>query len=102
MELLRPEIRAQLFCPERPIFGKENDAPSSYVDPAGECVNTLMADGCDIQGTVKNSILFRGVQVEPGAHVEGCILDKQVTVRDGSTLCAPASYPMVVAKGTTV
>ena len=119
MELLQPELRRQLFCPERPIFGKENDAPSSYVDPADECVNTLMADGCDIQGTVKNSILFRGVQVEPGAHVEGCILfkgtvvkkgailrnvitDKNVTIRENGTLMGHETYPLVIARGTEV
>ncbi len=119
MELLNPEIRGELFCPERPIFGKENDAPSSYVDPSGECVNTLMADGCDIQGAVKNSILFRGVQVEPGASVEGCILckgtvvkknaivrnvitDKYVTIRENGTLMGHETYPLVIARGAEV
>ena len=119
MELLRPEIRAQLFCPERPIFGKENDAPSSYVDPDGECVNTLMADGCDVQGSVKNSVLFRGVQIEPGASVENCILckgtvvkrnailrnvitDKYVTIRENGTLMGHATYPLVIARGAEV
>jgi len=119
MELLQPELRGQLFCPERPIFGKENDAPSSYVDPTGECVNTLMADGCDIQGTVKNCILFRDVQVEPGADVEGCILfkgtvvkkgailrnvitDKYVTIRENGTLMGHETYPLVIARGAEV
>lgn len=48
MELLRPEIRMELFTPQRPILAKENDSPSSYMD--GSCVNSLVADGCDIQG----------------------------------------------------
>ncbi len=119
MELLRPEIRTQLFCPERPIFGKENDAPSSYVDPDGQCVNTLMADGCDIRGSVKNCVLFRGVQIEPGASVENCILckgtvvkknaivrnvitDKYVTIRENGTLMGHATYPLVIARGAEV
>ena len=119
MELLQPSMRRELFCPDRPIFGKENDAPSSYVDPTGECVNSLISDGCDIQGTVKNSILFRGVQVEKGADVEGCILfkgtvvrqgailrnvitDKHVTVRENGTLMGHASYPLVIARDSEV
>ncbi len=119
MELLRPEIRGELFCAERPIFGKENDAPSSYIDPAGGCVNSLVADGCDIQGTVKNCILFRGVQVEPGADVEGCILfkgtvvkrgatlrnvitDKYVTICENETLISRETYPLVIERGATV
>ena len=58
----------ELFTPQRPILAKENDSPSSYMD--GSCVNSLVADGCDIQGTVKNCVLFRGVRIEPGADVE--------------------------------
>ncbi|MBQ9392967.1 MAG: glucose-1-phosphate adenylyltransferase subunit GlgD [Oscillospiraceae bacterium] len=119
MELLRPEMRRELFCPERPIFGKENDAPSSYIDPTGECVNSLIADGCDIQGTVKNCILFRGVRVEKDADVQNCILfkgtvvkrgailrsvitDKYVTIRENGTLMGHETYPLVIARNSEV
>ena len=117
MELLRPEIRMELFTPQRPILAKENDSPSSYMD--GSCVNSLVADGCDIQGTVKNCVLFRGVRIEPGADVEGCILfkgtvvrrnavlrgvitDKYVTVQEGRTLMGHENYPLVIARDVTV
>lgn len=117
MEQLRPEIRMELFTPQRPILAKENDSPSSYMD--GSCVNSLVADGCDIQGTVKNCVLFRGVRIEPGADVEGCILfkgtvvrrnavlrgvitDKYVTVQEGRTLMGHENYPLVIARDVTV
>ena len=117
MELLRPEIRMELFTPQRPILAKENDSPSSYMD--GSCVNSLVADGCDIQGSVKNCILFRNVRIEKGASVENCILfkdtvvksgavlrsvitDKHVTVSDNVTLMGHEHYPIVIAKGSTV
>lgn len=107
----------ELFTPQRPILAKENDSPSSYMD--GSCVNSLVADGCDIQGTVKNCVLFRGVRIEPGADVEGCILfkgtvvrrnavlrgvitDKYVTVQEGRTLMGHENYPLVIARGVTV
>ena len=70
MELLDTGVRGRLFCPERPVYGKENDSPSSYIDPEGGCVNSLVADGCDIQGSVKNCVLFRNVRIEKGASVE--------------------------------
>ena len=86
---------------------------------AAQVKNSLLGDGCVIEGTVENSILSRGVRVQKGAvvrnavimqdgyimsgaHVECCILDKQVIVREGSTLTAPATYPLVVAKDTIV
>ena len=86
MELLRPEIRAELFCPQRPVYAKENDAASTYIDPSGECVNSLISDGCDIQGSIRNCILFRGVRVEKGAHVENSILFKNTVVRSGASI----------------
>lgn len=55
MELLDTATRSALFCPDRPVYGKENDSPSSYIDPEGGCVNSLAADGCDIQGSVKTA-----------------------------------------------
>ena len=86
MELLRPEIRSELFCQRRPVYAKENDAASTYIDPDGECVNSLISDGCDIQGSVRNCILFRGVRVEKGARVENCILFKNTVVKAGANI----------------
>ena len=86
MELLDPAQRAALFCPERPVYAKENDAPPTYMDPTGQCVNSLIADGCDIQGSARNCILFRGVRVEKDAVVENCIFSKGTVVRRGAVL----------------
>ena len=119
MELLDPKIRRKLFPPDRPIYTKERNDASTYLDPDGACVNSIVADGCTIQGTVENSILFRGVTVEKGAVVRDCILmqdvtvgqgaslahiiaDKNVQIGDGITLAATANCPMAVAKGTVV
>ena len=119
MELLDTSERQALFCPQRPVYGKESDSPSGYIDPDGGCVNSLIADGCDIQGSVKNCILFRNVRIERGASVENCILfkdtvvkkgaslrgiitDKHVTISENVTLTGHERYPMVVAKGATV
>ena len=108
-----------LFCPDRPIYAKENDAASTYMDPHGGCVNSLVDDGCDIQGSVSGSIISRGVRVEKGAVVDGCILfkdtvvgkdavlrhviaDKNVKVGSGVHLEGTEKYPMVLSKGAEV
>ncbi len=117
MELLRPEIRSELFCAQRPVYAKENDAASTYIDPDGECVNSLISDGCDIQGSVRNCVLFRGVRVEKGARAENCILFKDTVVKAGASIrcviadknvefggdvamAGHAQYPLVVEKNT--
>ena len=119
LELLDPAIRREIFPAGRPIHTKERNDASTYVDPAGVCCNCLVADGCTIEGTVENSILFRGVSVAKGAEVKGCILmqdttvsrdavlqnviaDKDVVVKESCTLIGHANYPMTIAKGSKV
>lgn len=119
MQLLDPTIRAELFCPERPIRAKGADKSSTYISDSGRCVNSLVADGCRIEGVVENSILFPGAVVEEGAVVRNCVLfkedivrrgaqlsyiiaDKDVEVLEGRTLMGHATYPIVLAKGSIV
>ena len=119
MQLLDPAIRAELFCPARPILAKEDDEASSYIAPETRCVDSLIADGCQIEGTVEGSILFPGVKVGKGSVIRNCILfkntvveeqvtlqcvitDKNVRIRRGGTLVGHESYPLAVSKGSTV
>ena len=66
MELLDPEVRADLFDPDRPVRTKDQSNPSTYYGPDAKSIHSLVADGCIIEGEVENSILSRGVSVEAG------------------------------------
>lgn len=89
MELLQSDIRRELFRPDRSIRAKDSSNLASYVDAGCRCVNSLVADGCLIEGSVENSILFPGVKVGRGAEVRNCILFKNAVVGYGATLhCA--------------
>ena len=119
MQLLNPSVRSDLFNPVRPIRAQVTDMAPSYVGADGRCVNSLMADGCTIEGVVENSILSSGVVVEPGAVVRNCMLfqgtvvrrnaqlsyiitDKHVEILPDRTLMGHATYPIVLAKGSRV
>ncbi len=86
MALLNREVRQDLFNKERPILTKtRDDMPTKYgIDSQVE--NSLIADGCIIEGVVKNSILSRGVKVQKGAVVENCILMQDTEVSNGAVL----------------
>lgn len=119
MDFLDDRVRSQVFQDEKPIWTKLRDEmPARYLGGA-KVKNALIADGCVIEGTVENSILFRGVHIKPGAMVknsiimqdavinrraelENCILDKMTTVREGVRLISPRAYPIVVAKNMTL
>lgn len=119
MQLLNPEIRAELFPAERPIRAKGADKSSTYISESGSCLNSLVAEGCWIEGTVVDSILFPGVTVAKGAVVRNSILfkgvnvaenatlahviaDKDVEVQNGRTLMGHYTYPIVLAKNSVI
>ncbi len=119
MELLDPKVRADLFDPTRPIKTKDQSNPSTYYGPEAKSVNSLISDGCIIEGEVINSILSRSVHIAKGARVENCILlqgttvqegavlryvitDKNVRVNPGRTLMGQETYPLAIAKNEIV
>lgn len=119
MELLDPAVQACLFDPTRPIRTKDQSNPSTYYGPEACSHGSFIADGCIIDGTVENSILFRGVRVEKGAKVSNCILmqsttvrerarlsyvitDKNVIIHPARTLMGHVSYPLAIAKNAVV
>lgn len=86
MDLLDKNVRSLLFNKERPIYTKtRDDMPTRYGTKA-EVKNSLIADGCIINGTVRNSIIFRGVNIAKNAVVENCILMQETSVGEGAQL----------------
>lgn len=115
MDLLKKEVRDDLFNPERSIYTKTKDTPPSLFREGAEVNNSLIANGCILGGVVKNSILARGAVVEPGAVVEDCILlqdsvvksgavlkniivDKNNVIKSNEKLSASRNYPLVIEK----
>ena len=83
------------------------------------CATSTLADGCVIEGTVENCVLFRGVRVKKGAVVRNCVLmqdtvvepgaqldcvvtDKNVRVTAEKKLSGTESFPVYVQKNHTV
>ena len=85
-EMLKREVRASLFPPERPIRTKERADVSTYYGEKAVIRNCLVADGCYIEGELDDCILFRGVHVEAGARLRGCVVMQDTRVGAGATL----------------
>ena len=118
-DMLDKNVRYELFNPAFPIYTKTMDAaPTKF---SSDCIahESLFGNGCDIKGTVRNSILFRGVKVAEGAHVENCIVMQNTRIEAGAKLsnmvidkdcliradarCISTPYdPRVIRKGTVV
>ena len=119
MDLFNEAVRADLFNAEHPIYTKVKDeAPTRYGVDA-KVKNSLLADGCIVEGSVENCILFRGVHVGQGTSLKNCIvmqaseirencaldyviLDKGVQVRPGRHLAGYEGFPVTIRKGALV
>ena len=121
MELVsNPDARASLLEKKSaPIFTRvHNSSPVVYKSSAS-VENSMIADECVIEGTVINSVLFRGVHVEKGAVVMNSVLfsgttvaknasvncivtDKDVYVSSNVNLSGNENMPFYVQKGRKV
>ncbi|MDY0024108.1 MAG: glycogen/starch synthase [Candidatus Izemoplasmatales bacterium] len=82
MQILLPQVRKELFLPERPIFSKETmSAPSRYGDFA-KIKNSIIASGAVIEGEVINSIIGRKVKIRYGAKVKDSIIMNQSIIEE--------------------
>lgn len=119
MDLLKKEVRSQLFRRDRPILTHVHDENPCYYSQDAKVSESLIADGTSISGTVENSIIFRNVVIEKdvvvknsivmtgtvvqeGAYIENMIVDKNVTIRQNKRMMGQQTYPIVIAKDTVV
>ena len=113
--LLENEKRNALFRKNAPVYTKIGDnAPVKY-GLESNVKNSLIADGCVIEGTVENSVLFRGVKVGKGTVVKNSVIlqntkigdncsissvitDKSVEISNDKVLTGSETYPLYIGK----
>ena len=119
MRMLDSDVRKELFLNKNFIYTKVKDTVPTYYSSDARVTKSVIADGCRIEGTVENSIIFRGVTVAKGACIRNSIvmqnstiekdvrldyavLDKSVTVRQGKSIAGQESFPVIIGKDLTV
>ncbi|MBO4423697.1 MAG: glucose-1-phosphate adenylyltransferase subunit GlgD [Clostridia bacterium] len=120
MDLLDPGVRGALLkVKNRPVYTKVRNSPPTRYSSGSFVKNTLIADGCVVNGHVENSIIFRGVTIAEGAVVRNsiimqdccvskdvelncAILDKNVVLKEGRHLFGHESLPFYVPKNSIV
>ena len=119
MDMMNRQICKEVFSLDTPIYTKVRDvAPAKYGIDC-DVKTSLVADGCIIEGTVENSVLFRGVKVGKGAVVKNSIVmqdavieeksalinaitDKDVTISKNRTITGSPDFPVYISKGGVV
>lgn len=122
MDLIGDEPILNMSDRDFRIFSRNAARPPQYIGPKSTIENSLISEGCKINGTVINSILSGGVVIEEGALVKDSVIMEDVTVKSGAKVYsaivdsdtivefgatvgaenADKSDIVIVAKGTTV
>lgn len=68
------------------IYSRNEPLPPHRVGENARAVNSLITEGCQIDGVVINSVLSSGVKVEHGAYVKDSVIMGNVTVKAGTTI----------------
>jgi len=120
MEMLDGVKRNELFYSTgRNVYTKVRDSePTRYGENAA-VTNSLVADGCVIDGTLENCVIFRGVKINKNSVLKNCLVmqdsvigedceldyviaDKSVIVTDGKKLAADKDYLMYITKNKRI
>ena len=79
------------------VFTRNSARPPQYLGSKSKILNSLVSEGCRINGTVINSILSGGVVVESGAIVKDSVIMEDVTIKTGASV-----YTAIVDADTVI
>lgn len=86
MDGLKKEVRGELFYRYGKIYTKLKDLPPPKMGGTAIVRNSIVSDGCIVNGNVENSILFRGVNVKAGAVVENSVVMQDTVIEEGAVV----------------
>ena len=114
------DARIQLLSnPVRPIYTRVHNSFPTFYSKSGRAKNSIIADECEIEGEVINSVIFRGVHVGKGSRIVDSVIfhgsyidkntslsyvvcDKNVNVSRDTDLKGTASLPIYIEKNRRV
>lgn len=84
MDLLNPNIPIDLYDPEWKMYSRNPIMPPQYIGPDAVVENSMITDGCVVDGTVDFSIISEGVKIEAGATVTDSIIMPGSVIKSGA------------------
>lgn len=117
MEMLKPQVWKSLFLKDQPVYTKVMDEPPTRYSQGALIKNSMIANGCQIEGKVENCIIARGVkigkntvirnsvilqkcEIADNCEINNVILDKDVIIESNRTIKAAFDAPLVIRKET--
>ena len=84
MELLGKNPEFEIRGEKSKIYARNSALPSSYIDESAKIAGAFVAEGCEVYGTVKHSVISVGCTIGKGALVEDSVVMPGVVIEDGA------------------
>ena len=103
MDLLGKKPELELNDEEWRIYSRHYASSPQYVGSEAVIDNSLIIEGCEIEGTVKNSVIGSGVKIGRGATVIDSVIMEDAVIEEGATVVySIVDSETVIGKGATV
>lgn len=86
MDLIGEDPALDLRTPERRILSRNSTRPPHFIGGSGKVENSLITEGCEIYGTVINSVLFGGVKIGKGAIVRDSVIFEETVIGENAAV----------------
>jgi glucose-1-phosphate adenylyltransferase len=84
--LCNDKLQDLFYAKTGPIYTKTKDSPPTKYGENANVKCSLIASGCTIEGTVENSIIFRGVKIGKNAVIKNSIILQHGTIGENTRL----------------
>ncbi|WMJ79942.1 glucose-1-phosphate adenylyltransferase [Clostridium sp. MB40-C1] len=97
MDFLDPENELNIYDEYWNIYSVNPTKPAQYIGNTAKIKNSLIVEGCNVFGTVTNSILFPGVHIGKNAIIEDSVIMSNTKIGDNAII-----RKSIVSMGVTV
>lgn len=86
MDLLNKDVDFDIYDKNWKIYSQAHNKPGQVIGETAKIKNSLITEGCVIEGEVENSVLFSGVHIEKGAKVTNSVIMCDTVIGKNSTV----------------
>ena len=103
MDLLNPKVNINLSGDQWRIYARNEPHPPHFIREKADIAESLITEGCDINGKLWYTVLFSGVTVEEGAELNSAVVMKNTVIKKGASVkYAIIAEDAVIEEGAVV
>jgi glucose-1-phosphate adenylyltransferase len=102
MDLLKEDTELDLFDRNWRIYSANPNRPPQYIAPSAQIKESLINEGCMVEGIIHHSVLFQGVTVEEGSQISDSVIMPDARVGKNAVIERAIIAPGIVVEDYAV